>query len=332
MDDRAGGESQPVRVRAGRRRLDAVDGARGAAILAMVLFHFMWDLSYLGFYPVDVTRHAGWLLFQRAILSSFMLLVGCGLVLGHGRGIRWRPFWRRLGFVAAGAAAVTLGTYLSFPDTFVYFGVLHAIALFSVLALPFLFWPAWAAVAAGGAIIAIGALVHDPVFMSKPLSWIGLWPESPPVNDLVPVFPWLAPVLLGMVGTRVLMGSRLWPDIAGWTARGPMRVLAAIGRWSLLIYLVHQPLMLGALQMLPAPPPAVLYTRAADFAASCERTCARSGGGPPFCAAYCGCALEQVEGADLWAMLAKPDRSAAEMDEIDAMTRLCTAMAGEGAR
>jgi uncharacterized membrane protein len=310
-------------------RLDAVDVARGIAIVAMVVFHFAWDLAYLGFYGVDVTRDPGWLLFQRAILSSFMLLVGCGLVLGHGAGMRWPAFGRRLAVIAAAAGLVTLGTWLSFPDTFVYFGVLHAIALFSPMALPFLFRPAWAAAAAGAAVIAAAALVHHPLFMAKPLSWIGFWPESPPVNDLVPVFPWFGPVLLGIAGTHWLMAGGVWSRIAGWRARGAMRALAAAGRWSLLIYLVHQPLLLGALQWLPAPLPqaAAVADRDAEFAGSCRRACVATGGGAPYCQRYCACALEQVEAADMWAMLEKPLRSAAEITGIDAMASLCTAMA-----
>src|SRR5690606_12168313 len=83
-----------------------------------------------------------------AILSSFLLLVGAGLVLAHGEAIRWAAFWRRFGVLVASALAVTLGTWWMFPDYFVYFGILHAIAAFSLLALAFLRLPTAALLAA----------------------------------------------------------------------------------------------------------------------------------------------------------------------------------------
>ena len=59
-------------------------------------------------------------------------------MLGHGGGIRWPAFWRRWAFLVVAALLTTAGTYWMFPDYFVFFGVLHAIALFSLMALPFL--------------------------------------------------------------------------------------------------------------------------------------------------------------------------------------------------
>ena len=77
-----------------RPRLPVIDIARGVAIVAMVIYHLSWDLSYYGFIPVDVGYDPGWVFFARSILFSFMFLVGVGLVLGHGDGVRWKNFWR----------------------------------------------------------------------------------------------------------------------------------------------------------------------------------------------------------------------------------------------
>src|SRR5690606_22149760 len=104
-----------------RPRLPVIDIARGVAIVAMAIYHLCWDLSYFRFIPVDVGYDPGWVLFARSILFSFMVLVGIGLVLAHGEGVRWRGFWRRLAFIAGGAALITLGTWLTFPESFVYF-------------------------------------------------------------------------------------------------------------------------------------------------------------------------------------------------------------------
>ncbi|NGP17419.1 heparan-alpha-glucosaminide N-acetyltransferase [Devosia aurantiaca] len=138
-----------------RPRLLVVDIARGVAIIAMAIYHLSWDLSFYRFIPVDVGFDPGWVLFARTILSAFMFLVGVGLVLGHGDGVRWSAFWKRWGFVVGGALIITVSTWFTFPESFVYFGVLHAIAATSLLALPFLFTPLWLTGLVAAVIIAL---------------------------------------------------------------------------------------------------------------------------------------------------------------------------------
>lgn len=311
-------------------RLVLVDIARGVAILAMVVYHLAWDLGYFGLISTDVTTDPPWMLFQRSILSSFLLLVGVGLVLGHGAGIRWPAFWRRMGIIVAAALAVTLGTYWMFPEYFVFFGVLHAIALFSLLALPFLRLRLGLVLAAAAFFLVLPLLFTDPLFNARPLAWIGLWTAIPATNDIVPVFPWFGVVLLGVAGTRLLQASPLIGRVAAWQFGGPIsRGLIICGRWSLLIYLLHQPLMLGGLTLLmelqsPVLQPEVL-SRAESFVQSCRSTCGAAGGGADYCQAYCSCALEQVDGTNLWALVETP--GASQDEAVADITRLCTAMA-----
>src|SRR6218665_519880 len=101
----------------------------------MMAYHLCWDLSYFRFIAADVGYDPTWVAIARSILATFLFLVGVGLVLGHGNGIRWRSFWRRWLFLVAGALIITLATWFTFPQSFVYFGVLHAIALFSLMGL-----------------------------------------------------------------------------------------------------------------------------------------------------------------------------------------------------
>jgi uncharacterized membrane protein len=308
-----------------RARVALVDAARGVAILAMVAYHVGWDLWYLGFIGGDITVEPGWVLFQRAIVSSFLGLVGVGLALAHADGIRWRPFWRRFALILGAALLTTLGTFLVFPDYFVYFGVLHAIALFSLLGLAFVRWPGWAVLLAGSAVIALAALVPPhPVMMQRPLSWIGFWPLPPPTTDIVPVFPWFGVVLLGLGAALVLRRTALWPALARPRLDHlPGRVLRGLGRWSLLVYLVHQPLLFGGLSLLtaPSPPDDVAFVR------SCESACT---GDAAFCARYCLCALEEVEKGNLWSAVNAPSRSDAEQVLVDAVAGICTADAAQG--
>src|SRR5262249_15519786 len=122
-------------------RLAIVDLLRGAAILAMIVYHAAWDLTYFRLIPVDVGLDPGWRWFAHIIAGTFLGLVGISLVLATRNGFRLRPYLRRLGILVAAAAAVTLVTWRIFPDEFVYFGILHVIALSSIVALPFLGLP-----------------------------------------------------------------------------------------------------------------------------------------------------------------------------------------------
>src|SRR5690606_2738746 len=106
-------------------RLEAIDVARGLALVAMAIYHFAWDLEFFGYVPHAMTAQGGWKLLARCIASSFLFLVGVSLFLGHARGIRWRPFLRRLAMVAGAAAAISLVTWLAVPGGLIFFGILH---------------------------------------------------------------------------------------------------------------------------------------------------------------------------------------------------------------
>ena len=310
-----------------RPRFAVIDIARGVAIIAMVAYHLCWDLSYFRFIAPDVGRDPNWVVIARSILAAFLFLVGVGLVLGHGRGIRWRSFWRRTILVVLGALAITLGTFLVFPDGFVYFGVLHAIALFSLLALPFLFAPFWLVALVAAVMIALPFFYADALFNEKLFSWIGFWQVPPPTNDLVPIFPWLAAVLLGILAARLLLASAWAPRLAAIRPTGRLpRLLATLGRWSLLIYLLHQPILLGlvypAAQLLHPE----LAMRQTDFLASCQSTCLAGGTTAPLCTTYCQCGLEGVERNDLWGPIYSGLVSAADQALLDASNRQCSAL------
>lgn len=313
-------------------RYQLLDVARGLAIVMMVVFHIAWDLYYFGFSSVNVTTVFGWVLFQKSILSSFLLLVGAGLVLGHGDGIRWRRFWRRFAILVVAALLVTAGTYWMFPDYFVFFGVLHAIALFSLMALPFLKLPGLVVLAGGAGVLALSFAISDPVFSSRELGWIGFWPTSPPTSDVVPIFPWFGVVLLGMGLTRLLLASKWHQPVRDFSSREPLlRGIAFVGRWSLPFYLLHQPLIIAVfygLMQLQAPvlaPP--VASQADGFIQSCVESCRTTGADAGHCDRYCGCALDEVEKASLWEVVGKPTRNAEEQAQVGEITRLCTAMA-----
>ncbi|RYE88542.1 MAG: DUF1624 domain-containing protein [Hyphomicrobiales bacterium] len=312
----------PDTIATPRPRYRLIDAARGVAILAMVVFHCAWDLYFLGYINLDISTDPFWTAFQKAIVSSFLLLTGVSLWLGHRGGINWRRFWRREAVLVAASVAVSIGTWLAFGDYFAFFGVLHAIALFSLLALPFLKLRPWLTALVGVAIIVLPLMVTHPVMRERWLAWIGFWPISPSTADIVPVFPWLGVTLLGLAMAKALDGRRFWRTPAP-------KWLASLGRWSLVIYLVHQPLIYGSLYGLSMIMPAVSEERRAeDFVQNCRATQLGAGIDALTAERYCGCALEQVETGAMWEMLTR-ERTAAEELEVQGMMGLCQAMSRE---
>jgi uncharacterized membrane protein len=310
-----------------RPRLPVIDIARGVAIVAMVFYHLCWDLAFYRFIGVDVGWDPGWVAFARTILCTFMFLVGVGLVLGHGDGMRWRAFWRRWLFVAAGALIITVSTWFTFPESFVYFGVLHAIALTSLLALPFLFTPVWLTAIIAVAVIGVHFVYADPLFNEKAFSWLGFWVVPPPANDLVPVFPWFGVVLLGVVAMRLVRLTGFDKRLAIVQPQARLaRILGWMGRWSLPIYLVHQPLLLAVLMPLSMAMGTQEANRDIEFLNSCQASCEAGGTTAALCAIYCQCGLEGIKREDLWDPVFSGLVSAEDQAKLDANNRQCSVL------
>jgi uncharacterized membrane protein len=269
--------------------------ARGAAIVAMIAYHFGWDLSFLQLAPIRVVGDPVWNVFARSIAGSFLALAGFGLCLAHGRTFRARPFLIRLARIGAAALAVTIATYFAFPESYIFFGILHAIAVCSVLALPFLRLPAWVTGAAAVLCLVAPRLLTNPALDHPLLDWLGLGAQEPLTNDYVPVLPWLGPVLMGVAAGRIVLRDRSPPAFARWRAAGPITgALAWAGRRSLPIYLVHQPLLLaaltGVLQIVGPHPQA----QAQAFLRQCTADCVEANGNVGLCRTACACVVDRL--------------------------------------
>jgi uncharacterized membrane protein len=223
-------------------RLPIVDLGRGLALSAMAAYHFAWDLEFFGLADLGVTEHMLWTGFARTIAASFLALVGIGLVLGHGNGVRPRPFLRRLALIAAAAFAISGFSAIADPDGIIWFGILHCIAVSSVLALPFLRLPTILVVAAGMAAIAAPHFLTSPLFNGPAWLWLGLAQDVIPSNDYNPLLPWFGHVLFGIAFARIIPPMR-WPSWRPHTAVA--RGLCYAGRHSLIAYLMHQPILMG---------------------------------------------------------------------------------------
>ncbi len=278
------------------RRLPVVDAARGVALLAMAVYHACWDLSFLGLATFDLLGDPLWLAARTAILGSFLLLAGVSFVLAADRGLDRRRFLGRLARLAAAAAAVSAVSYALFPQSPIFFGVLHHLAVASLLGLLVLRLPWPATLALGLAVIAAGRTVALAPFDAPWLRWVGLMTFAPESNDYVPLFPWFGGVLIGIaLGRLWLPRLKAPPSRPGAVGRG----FAWAGRHSLAVYLIHQPVLFGALSLV-ALGIGVEAPDVRNFLESCTASCVQSGGEAAPCTASCRCVAQELDRAGLW--------------------------------
>jgi uncharacterized membrane protein len=236
----------PATPHAAAGRIPAVDALRGLAVVAMIAFHFCFDLAYFRLAAWDFYRDPFWLTARTLILSSFLLLAGASLVLAQRTPRGRARFWRHVGQVAACALLVSAGSYVVYPRSYIWFGVLHAIAVSLVLIRPLAGRPRLA-LALGLAAIAAGNLIASPWFDGRTWGWLGFATVKPVTEDYVPLIPWTGVMLVGVALGHALVRND-FRAIAPF-ARLP-RWIAWLGRHSLVVYMVHQPLLFGALSLM----------------------------------------------------------------------------------
>ncbi|AZO12352.1 MULTISPECIES: DUF1624 domain-containing protein [unclassified Mesorhizobium] len=272
-------------------RIIAIDILRGIALIAMASYHFTWDLENFGYTTPGLTAFGWWKIYARCIASTFLFLVGVSLFLAHGRQIRWPGFWKRFAMVAASAIAISAVTYVATPDGFIFFGILHEIALASLLGLAFLRLPPLLTAIVAAAVIAAPYYLRSEFFDHPALWWVGLSATNPRSNDYVPVLPWFGAVLAGICVARFASASGLLARLGAWMPGRWANPLIFIGRHSLAFYLIHQPLLFGSVwilsQIMPAPP----QDKEAGFLSACQVSCEQQQQDTKFCSSYCGCML-----------------------------------------
>ena len=229
-----------------KTRIEALDFARGLALVAMTIFHFGFDLELFGIKEPGYISQPHWKYFARGIASSFLFLTGFSLYLAHFNGIKWQNWKIRMVKIIAAAILITIATYFATPDQYIFFGILHAIAFASLAGLLFfrLPWPLIIIIAIG--VFSLRYFGRTELLNAPYWYWTGLSAANPNSSDYVPVFPWFSAPLLGIAFAKLSVEQNWIETFAKPRLEQTLsRVLKFMGRNSLVYYLLHQPIMIG---------------------------------------------------------------------------------------
>ncbi len=228
------------------KRIVGLDIFRGYAILLMLIFHFSFDLNHFELVHIEIRTSEFWKYFRVVIVTIFIFSAGISLKLAHYDTISLQALKKRLLLLGSASLLVSVGSCMQFADTWIYFGILHFILFASIVGLIFVKRPLLSFV--GGIVIIAGyhfGYLHMHwlfEILQKPL-------HLPPgyTEDLVIVFPWMGVFLLGIAFAGFGF-HKFFFDIAFFNAPTKInKVFTFLGRHSLLIYLIHQPLLFGLL-------------------------------------------------------------------------------------
>jgi uncharacterized membrane protein len=224
-----------------------IDFLRGIAIIMMIIYHIIFDLTFFGNYNTLVFSNI-WYWFGRLTAVLFILLVGVSLTLSYSRTkkkkkVNWSKYLKRGLKIFSIGLFISLVTYLIFPKYYIVFGILHFIGLSIIIGYFFIRFK-FSNLILGVLFILSGIYLSKLTFNFYWLLWIGLTPINFQAFDYYPLFPYFGIVLIG-----IFLGNFLYPNYKRKFNIPELptiytKTICSLGRKSLIIYLIHQPIIL----------------------------------------------------------------------------------------
>lgn len=239
----------------GQKRLPLFDMLRGAALVSMLAYHFLYDVNVVGGADPGWAARPYIVLWQRLGAGLFILISGMCFMLG---GARWRSGVKLL----ACGLLVTLATYIFLPQQLIICGVLTFMGAALLVTLALRLWLQKTPLVWGVLFCLAGYALTADIAAGEARLWgqtLWQWPrwlyqdaflllgfhgESFYSADYVPLLPHIFLYWLGLY-----LVSLLRVFAPGLALCGDWRWLTWPGRHSLLIYLAHQPLLLALAQL-----------------------------------------------------------------------------------
>ena len=253
-----------------------IDFLRGLAVVLMLGYHFLYDLDF--FRLAEFELNSGLLSYiGRGSAEMFILVSGAALSISYSRANGpgaspsaspsasnsssalssaltsaltsklFRKYLRR------GLKLFTLGLVLTavtrvfLPERYILFGILHFFGVSAILAYPYL------KLKEANLLMALlflipGYWLGTRTFGFSTLIWLGFRPEHFQALDYFPVFPWFGMILLGIyLGNSLYAGGIRQFAVPALESSGAVKGFSWLGKHSLFIYFIHQPLFLALL-------------------------------------------------------------------------------------
>ena len=227
-------------------RIYQLDILRGLSVLAMIFYHFFWDLGYFKFIELESMTRGLPLFFAQFVGASFIIISGISSRLMWISDNFLAKFFKRIGVLIFVCTAITSVTFYFDKNSYIFFGVLHLLATCSVIGLLlsrvrnnyilFFFF-----------ILSLIVSSSEITFnLPHYLSWLGFNKEVPITNDFYPLFPWVTFYLFGLwvyqpVKSYLVPNKKNNnPDLSDYNSI--FRILQFLGRNSLTVYILHQPI------------------------------------------------------------------------------------------
>jgi uncharacterized membrane protein len=231
-----------------------IDTLRGSAVVAMIVYHLLWDLRFFAVMPEIDLWHGFWKYFQQATASTFTVLVGVSLVIAHKRIESRSATEKRFLFalLRRGSLIFICGLLISLVVWasgigYVDFGILHLIGISVLVIYPFLRFK-WLNLFLWVSLLVIGNRLQTIQGETRWLAPLGIMPVGYAAVDYFPFVPWFGVVLLGVwLGKLLYTAKGRKFHIPEWGHIPPIAGLRFLGRHSFLVYLLHQPVLLAIL-------------------------------------------------------------------------------------
>lgn len=226
------------------------DALRGLTLISMIVYHGCWDMVYILGVDWPWYQSTGAYLWQQSICWTFILLSGFSFSLG-------RRHWRRGWLVFGCGAVVTAVTLVVMPGQEIWFGVLTLLGscmlLGALLEKTLARVPAGAGLAVSAVLFALtrnvnrGCLGFEGLYRNMVTAYLGFPFSGFHSTDYFSLVPWFFLFLTGYFLYRL---TRRYLEAA--PDFGHCKPLCALGRRSLLVYMLHQPVLYGVTMLLRA--------------------------------------------------------------------------------
>ena len=228
-------------------RIFLLDITRGICVLAMIAYHFCWDLGYFGFIDLKLITQGFGLFIAQLIGLSFIIIAGISSRLLSLSDSFKQKFLKRILKLLVISTIISTATFILNRNSFIFFGILHFLSVCSLISLILIYIKSsfhLLLIFLCAAIISTSGVTFNLPLM---LSWLGFNKQIPATNDFYPLFPWITFYFFGFWLGKIIY-EKINQRANGFSMSINeinifLRFFEFMGRKALVIYILHQPIL-----------------------------------------------------------------------------------------